>query len=68
VIVGFDGRDVPTPARLRWLVASAGVGRRVALSVRRGEAQRAFQVHLVEMPPAERDAVSRAAAADQRRE
>jgi serine protease Do len=68
VIIGFDGRDVPTPARLRWLVASAGVGRRVALSVRRGEAQRAFQVHLVEMPPAERDAVSRAAAADQRRE
>jgi hypothetical protein len=44
------------------------VGRRIALSVRRGEAQRAFQVHLVEMPPAERDAVSRAAAADQRRE
>jgi len=53
VIVGFDGREVPSAARLRWYVASAGVGRRVAVSVRRGSAEHAVQVKLVEMPGSE---------------
>jgi serine protease Do len=53
VIVGFDGREVPSAARLRWYVASAGVGRRVAVSVRRGSSERAVQVKLVEMPGSE---------------
>ena len=53
VIVAFEGREVVTPARLRWLVASAGVGRRVALSVRRGEAERAVEVRLARAPEAE---------------
>jgi serine protease Do len=50
VITAFDGRDVPSPSRLRWYVASAGVGRRVALSVRRGGAERAVQVQLAGLP------------------
>jgi serine protease Do len=54
VITAFDGREVPSPARLRWFVATAGVGRRVALSVRRGDAVRAVQVLLAGAPNEER--------------
>jgi serine protease Do len=54
VITAFDGREVPSPARLRWLVASAGVGRRVPISVRRGAAERAFEVELSPLPAPER--------------
>ena len=50
VITGFDGRDVVTAARLRWLVASAGVGRRVALTLKRGEDERSVQVRLGSVP------------------
>jgi serine protease Do len=60
VITSFEGREVPNPSRLRWYVSSAGVGRRIALSVRRGEAQRAVQVRLAELPQAEAEAMSRA--------
>jgi serine protease Do len=50
VITGFEGRDIGTAARLRWFVASAGVGRRVALTLRRGDAERSVQVRLGEVP------------------
>jgi serine protease Do len=68
VITAFDGREVPSAARLRWYVASAGVGRRVALSVRRGEAVRAIQVRLADLPGGEARAVSRAPARPAQRE
>jgi serine protease Do len=50
VITGFDGRRIPSAARLRWYVATAGVGRSVALSVRRGEAARSVRVELGAQP------------------
>ncbi len=53
VITGFDGRRVPSAARLRWYVATAGVGHQVALTVRRGAAERSVQVALTEAPRAE---------------
>ncbi|HYS80211.1 MAG TPA: trypsin-like peptidase domain-containing protein [Anaeromyxobacteraceae bacterium] len=57
VITGFDGRGVPSAARLRWYVATAGVGRHVALTVRRGAAEHSVRVALVaEAPGAERTA------------
>lgn len=57
VITGFEGRGVPSAARLRWYVATAGVGRHVALTVRRGAAERSVQVALVaEAPQADRTA------------
>ena len=57
VITGFEGRGVPSAARLRWYVATAGVGRHVALTVRRGAAERSVQVALVaEASHAERTA------------
>ena len=52
VITGFDGRRVPSAARLRWYVATAGVGHHVALSVRRGAAERSVQMSLTEAPRA----------------
>ncbi len=50
VITGFDGRRIPSAARLRWYVATAGVGKSVALSVRRGAAERSVKVELGELP------------------
>jgi serine protease Do len=50
VITGFDGRRVASAARLRWYVATAGVGRNVALDVRRGEAAQSVKVQLRELP------------------
>ena len=37
VITTIEGHSVRTPARLRWYVATAGVGRQVELRMRRGE-------------------------------
>jgi serine protease Do len=50
VITGFEGRDIGTAARLRWFVSSAGVGRRVALTLRRGADERSVQVRLGAVP------------------
>ena len=52
VITGFDGRQIPSAARLRWYVATAGVGRNVSLTVRRGAAEQAMRVELAELPEA----------------
>jgi serine protease Do len=52
VITGFDGRQVVSAARLRWYVSTAGVGRHVALTVRRGADERALRVELGELPSA----------------
>ena len=54
VITGFQGREVRTPARLRWYVSTAGVGREVEVRVRRGSGpERSVKVSLAEIPPAE---------------
>jgi serine protease Do len=53
VITVFDGREVPSAARLRWYVATAGVGRAVSLTVRRSEGERALNVELGEVPGAQ---------------
>ena len=46
--------SVRTPARLRWYVATAGVGREVELRLRRGQGpERALRVSLAEVPAAE---------------
>jgi serine protease Do len=50
VITAFDGRRVPSAARLRWYVATAGVGRAVSMSVRRGVAEQLLTVELCELP------------------
>jgi serine protease Do len=54
VITGFQGREIRTPARLRWYVSTAGVGRQVELRLRRGsEPERSLKVSLGEVPAAE---------------
>jgi serine protease Do len=54
VITRFEGQEVRSPARLRWYVATAGVGRSVALTVRRGQgAEQALRVKLGEQPAPE---------------
>ena len=54
VITGFQGHDIRTPARLRWYVSPAGVGRQVEVRLRRGEGpERSLRVALVEVPAAE---------------
>ncbi|HVI75870.1 MAG TPA: trypsin-like peptidase domain-containing protein [Anaeromyxobacteraceae bacterium] len=50
VITGFEGRRIATAARLRWYVATAGVGRSVALTVRRGPDERRLHVELGALP------------------
>ena len=50
VITGFEGRRISTAARLRWYVATAGVGRSVALTVRRGPEERSLRVELGALP------------------
>jgi serine protease Do len=58
VITGFDGQRVPSAARLRWYVSTAGVGRSVSLTVRRSGTERSVRVELVEPPdPAEEEGV-----------
>jgi S1-C subfamily serine protease len=50
VITGLDGQHIPSAARLRWYVSTAGVGRKVSLTVRRGGAERSLRVELAELP------------------
>jgi serine protease Do len=50
VITVFDGRRIPSAARLRWYVATAGVGKAVSMSVRRGAAEQLLQLELGEQP------------------
>ncbi len=52
VITGFDAHRIPSAARLRWYVATAGVGRSVSLTVRRGAAEHSVRVELGELPAA----------------
>jgi serine protease Do len=54
VITGFEGHAIRTPARLRWYVSTAGVGRSVEVRVRRGTGpERAVRVSLAEVPATE---------------
>lgn len=56
VITTVEGHAIHTPARLRWFVATAGVGKAVSLSLRhRGEADRTTKVVLT-LAPAEEQA------------
>ena len=50
VITNFEGRQVASASRLRWHVATAGVGRKVALTIHRGEDERALRVELSSSP------------------
>ncbi len=54
VITGFQGHEIRTPARLRWYVSTAGVGREVEVRMRRGPGpERSVKVSLAGVPPAE---------------
>jgi serine protease Do len=54
VITGFEGHAIRTPARLRWYVSTAGVGRSVEVRLRRGGGpEQALRVSLAEVPAAE---------------
>jgi serine protease Do len=54
VITGFEGHAIRTPARLRWYVSTAGVGRSVEVRLRRGSGpEQALRVSLAEVPAAE---------------
>ncbi len=51
VITTVEGHEIRTPARLRWFVATAGVGREVAVELQReGESDRTVRVVLREAP------------------
>jgi serine protease Do len=52
VIEGMDTSKVDRAAKLRWQVASRGVGRSVVLRVRRGERPMKLRVKLEELPNA----------------
>jgi serine protease Do len=54
VITWFEGHAIRTPARLRWYVSTAGVGRSVEVRVRRGSSpEQSVRVSLTEVPAAE---------------
>jgi serine protease Do len=54
VITGFQGHAIRTPARLRWYVSTAGVGREVEVRLRRGAGpERSVRVPLVGVPASE---------------
>jgi serine protease Do len=54
VITSIQGHAIRTPARLRWYVSTAGVGRQVEVRLRRGEEpERAVRVSLAEVPAQE---------------
>jgi serine protease Do len=54
VITRFEGHDIRTPARLRWYVSTAGVGRSVEVRVRRDRGpEQSVRVSLSEVPAAE---------------
>jgi serine protease Do len=64
VITGFQGHAIRTPARLRWYVSTAGVGREVELKTRRGEGpERSLRVSLAEVPAHEERKAAQARAA-----
>ena len=50
LIVGYEGRAVGDPHRIRWLVATSGVGHRVRMKLFRSGREIGSQVTLVEMP------------------
>lgn len=50
VVVGFEGREISSPERLRWLVSLAGVGIEATLKVRRGSEILERTVTLGELP------------------
>ncbi len=66
VITGFEGHSIKTPARLRWYVSTAGVGRSVEVRLRRaGGPEQAVRASLAEVPAAEQArAQARAALGD----
>ncbi len=54
VITGFQGHAIRTPARLRWYVSTAGVGREVEVRLRRGAGpERSVRVPLARLPTSE---------------
>jgi serine protease Do len=54
VITRFEGHDIRTPARLRWYVSTAGVGRSVEVRLRREKGpEQSVRVSLSEVPAAE---------------
>jgi serine protease Do len=54
VITTFEGHDIQTPARLRWYVSTAGVGRSVEVRLRRNRGpEQSVKVSLGEVPAAE---------------
>jgi serine protease Do len=54
VITTFEGHDIQTPARLRWYVSTAGVGRSVEVRLRRNRGpEQSVKVSLGEIPAAE---------------
>jgi serine protease Do len=62
VITGFAGREVKSPAKLRWYASTAGVGRDVEVKVRRGDGpERAVRVSLAAPPGEPRPPQARAA-------
>jgi serine protease Do len=66
VITRFEGHDIRTPARLRWYVSTAGVGKSVEVRLRRGGGpEQAIRASLAELPAAEQArAQARAALGD----
>jgi serine protease Do len=54
IITAVQGHAIQNPARLRWYVSMAGVGKEVAMAVRRrGEADRTVKAVLSQAPAAE---------------
>ena len=54
VITRFEGHDIRTPARLRWYVSTAGVGKSVEVRIRRDRGpEQSVKVSLGEVPAAE---------------
>ncbi len=53
VITAIQGHEIHSPARLRWYVSTAGVGREVELRTRRGDLERSVRASLAEVPAQE---------------
>lgn len=63
VILEFDGQEVASPEKLRWVASLAGVGRTVGVRVQRGPRTLELKVTLGELP--QLPAAEPAAAADE---
>ncbi len=50
LIVSLDGKPIDDPQRIRWLVATKGVGREIALDVERSGHPLSLHVQLARMP------------------